>query len=383
MSLPHLYWFHCGRCGSLFQSPAGDMADRLCPKCGAAPGLGLVESPLDPVPPGADPAPNAKPKAELPGRPGKRVGKKRKYRYFMVKLCAGWLLVLALIVAVAHKFWNQQAPSSPPVETTTAGASTVTNEDLAFIHSVGPKCVETLSGFLAAGTPEARNQFVLSPVATAARMARFYSMSPMPNIDAETLSMGVNAVLNLPTGKAIETCWNSPDGKKLEAVFREESGEWRLDWDHFARYGDYPWSLFLAGSGPAEGEFRLLARERLADARKQAAAISLVLYAPRFAHPGETGFQSPEFLIPRNTRDGQLLDAAFQLARRGGQVFDSKLPNLNPQGMIRVRVKVRRFESDLERKFAIVEVLACHWYAVADPGVTPAAPTEDPPAEGK
>ena len=108
-----------------------------------------------------------------------------------------------------------------------------------------------------------------------------------------------------------------------------------------------------------------------------------MLYAPRFAHPGETGFQSPEFLVPRNTRDGQLLDAAFQLARRGGQVFDSKLPNLNPQGMIRVRVKVRRFESDLERKFEIVEVLACHWYAVADPGVTPAAPTEDPPAEGK
>jgi hypothetical protein len=183
-------------------------------------------------------------------------------------------------------------------------------------------------------------------------------------------------VLNLPGGRAIETSWNAPDGRKVDAIFREENGEWRLDWDHFVRYGDYPWSLFLAGSGPPEGEFRLLARERLADARKKADSISIVLYAPRFARPGETGFQSPEFLVPRNTRDGQLLDAAFKLARSGGQVFGSKLPNPNPDDMIRVRVKVRRLEQDLERKFEIAAVLACHWYSVDDPGVEPVPPAE-------
>ena len=202
-------------------------------------------------------------------------------------------------------------------------------------------------------------------------MARFYNLGSFTDVDPASLTPTARAILNLPGGKAIETCWDSTDGKKLDAVFREEDGEWRLDWDHFVRYGDYPWSLFLAGSGPAEGEFRLLARERLADQRKKSPTISIVLYAPRFARPGETGFQSPEFLVARDTRDGQLLDAAFALARSGGHVFGSQLPQLNPEGMIRVRVKVQRVEVDRERKFVITGVLACHWYSVDDPGVEP------------
>jgi hypothetical protein len=377
VSTPNLFWFHCGRCGSLFQSPAGDIGNRLCTACGADPGLGLLEPPPEAVKPaeGATLLPELR--SEHSGHGTKRGGKKRGSRFFMLKLCGGWLLLLALIVVGARHLWNQEeSTSKPATPAASKAAPALTNEDVALLNDDLQKCAETISGFLAAGTPEARNQFVLRPVATATRMARFDSLSPLTEIDPGTISLTGRGVLNLPGGKAIETCWNSTDGKKIDAVFREENGEWRLDWDHFARYGDYPWSLFLAGSGPDEGEFRLLARERLADARKKADTISIVLYAPRFARPGETGFQSSEFLVPRNTRDGQLLDAAFKLARGGGQVFDSQLPNTNPEGMIRVRVKVRRLEVDRERKFEISAVLACHWYAVDDPGVVPVPPAE-------
>jgi hypothetical protein len=254
------------------------------------------------------------------------------------------------------------------------------DDDIALLNEGGRKCGEALGGFLSAGAPEQRNQFVLAPIATASRMARFYSLNPMANIDPAALRLEKSVVVNLPGEKAIETRWITPDGRNFDAAFREEHGEWRLDWDHFARYSDYPWSLFLAGSGVPEGEFRLLARERLAEERKDLDTISIVLYAPRFGHPRETGFQSPEFLVSRNKPEGKLLDAAFKLARSGKQVYGSKLPDQNPEGMIRVRVKVKRTEVDGERRFEITAVKACHWYSIDDPGVELVKPAEVKPA---
>lgn len=46
--------------------------------------------------------------------------------------------------------------------------------------------------------------------------------------------------------------------------------------------------------------------------------------------------------------------------------------------MIRVRVKIRRTEVAKERGFELIEVRACHWYSVDDPGVAPPAPAEAP-----
>ncbi|MEI8038287.1 MAG: hypothetical protein WCJ14_07835 [Verrucomicrobiota bacterium] len=374
MTDPSLFWFHCGRCGSLFRSPLGDEAHRLCSKCGANPSLGILESPADAVTPSV----GTIPAAATPGKLRTRSGKLRSSRYLMWQLAVGWTLVLALIVGGARWLWPVEELSVASTAGTQKAAD-VSNEDAVFLNNVGPKCNAIFSGFLAAGTPEARNQFVLKPVLTSTRMARFYSLNPLANVDPATLQPARSAVLKLPDGKAVETLWNWTDGRQIDAVFREENGEWRLDWDHYARYSDYPWALFLSGSGVSEGEFRLLARERLADERKGADTISLVLYAPRFGQPGEVGFQSPEFLVSRNSRDGQLLDAAFKLARRGGQVFGSQLKNLNPEGMIRVRLKVRRLEVNLERKFEIAQVAACHWYAVDEPGVEPIATVAAPP----
>lgn len=298
----------------------------------------------------------------------------------MLKLIGGWSLLLALIVFGARKLWHVEMPARPQAAAGTPAVAAATAADDSLLNRGGPLCTEAFTGYLAAGTPEGRNQFVLTPVTTASRMARFYSLNPLTNVDPGIITLSGSSVLNLPGGKAIETYWDLQDGKKIEAVFREENGEWRLDWDHFARYSDYPWSLFLAGSGNPEGEFRLLARERLADERKDSTALSIVLYAPRFGQPGDTGFQSSEFLVSRTSRDGQLLDAAFKMARRGERAFGAKLPDLNPEGMIRLRVKVRRLDVDMERSFEITQVLACHWYSVDDPGVEPAAAPPPPQA---
>ena len=316
--------------------------------------------------------------AEHPAAAAKKSGEKRFTQRLIWQLCAGWLLLLGLIVVGARWLWEDTSPLGPAAKPAAEEAPAATPEDLMLLAEAVPQCAATFANFLTAGTPEGRNQFVLTPVATAARMARYYSQNPLLNINPNNLTLTDQAVLKLPGGQAIETFWLGKDGKKIDAVFRQENGEWRLDWDHYTRYSDYPWSLFLAGSGSSEGEFRLLARPRLADEQKDSNTISVVFYAPRFAHPDEAGFQSPPLLIVKQSTVGRMLEAAFKLAASGHQVFGSQLPNPNPEGMIRVRVKVRRNEVAEERHFEITEVLACHWYSVNDPGVEPAATVINP-----
>lgn len=383
MSTPNLFWFHCGRCGSLFESPVGDLENRMCGKCGFDPGTGVLESPAEPIPvsEATDGGDDDKPETgEKNEHRAKRTGKRRKNRHFMLKLIGGWTLVLALIVFGARKLWHVDTRDTEPAPVTRIDEPVASDEDLALLNENVRKCMEVFNGFLSASSPEERNQFVLSPVTTASRMARFYSQNPLTNIKPQSIQLVDNAIIKLPGARSIETQWKTDDGRSIDAVFREENGEWRLDWDHFARYSDYPWSLFLAGSGDPEGEFRLLARERLAEERKDLETISIVLYAPRFGHPVDTGFQSPEFLVPRTSREGRLLEAAFKLAHEGKQLLGSTLRENNPDDMIRVRVKVRRTEAELGRKFEITNVVACHWYSIDEPGVEPATPSEELPA---
>lgn len=378
MSDSPLCWFHCGRCGTLFQSPAGESATRLCTKCGFDPCTGILES-AD-APPAASPAVIPEPRRRT--GEGKRSVRKRRNRHLMLKLAAGWSLVLALIVLGARKLWYQDVAPGPAIVRADTAGPLVSELDIQLLERAGPGCAKVFSAFLQAGTPEERNQFVLTPVTTASRMARFYSLNPITNLDPAKLQLKTKAVIRLPGGKGIETQWLGEDERLYDAVFREENGEWRLDWEHFARFSDYPWALFLAGSGESEGEFRLLARERLAEERKNEETISVVFYSPRFGHPGQTGFQSPEFLVSRRTPEGRMLDAGFKFAREGGKVFGSTLPDINPEGMIRVRARIKRIEVEMERRFELTGIAACHWYAVDDPGVSVPEPENTQGEEG-
>lgn len=377
MTEKNISWFHCGRCGSLFQSPSGEVEDRSCGSCGRNPSLGIEAPSPEPANTRNVTSLPAKESHSSSGEREKHSVRKRKPNYLIMKLVVGWSLVLVLIVFGAQKLWPQGKERQKHAAVQAPAENQISVEDTALLDDARSSCGQVFSGFLKANTPEERNQFVLSPITTAARMARFYNLNPVVNIDTTTLAPIQRAVIHLPTRRGIETQWRSADGRLLDAVFFEQNGEWRLDWDHFARYSDYPWSQFLAGSGEDRGEFRLLARERLADERKNEQNISFVLYAPRFGYSDQTGYQSPEFLIDRNTKNGRLLDAAFKLNRSGLRPFGVNIPSINPEGFIRVRVKVHRVEENLERRFELDEVVACHWYSEDAPGVD----IEEKPAE--
>lgn len=366
---PGMFWFHCGRCGSLFQSQFGEQDERHCAKCGAKPSLGLES----PSPPSTLDATSTEDCCNVmsPRRSSKAdIHFFKKGRNLMFKIISGWVLLLVMIILGARRLWKEESVSQGMVNPLTEkNAPELSQEDRLFLERARPAYSLAFHRFLAASTQEEQNQFVLSPTSTAVKMARFYNANPLNRVEVEGVSLLHQHILQLPGPKTVETLWKTKDGQKIDVVFRLENGEWRLDWNHYARFSDHPWPLFLAGSGEPEGEFRLLARERLAEERKDAADISMILYAPRFGYPNETGFQSPEFLVKRSTPDGKLLDAAFKIAREGKQVFNSQLTNINPDGMIRVRVNVRRFEEDGTGKFEITRVIACHWYEIDDSGL--------------
>ncbi len=352
----------------MFQSPPGDLQDRVCSQCGHDPSLGIE------APRGGDLSTPETLGPVLLGRqvathePERSSRKKPKRSSILFSIFGGWVLFIVLVIVGVRQIWPNHSDPVTSVSKTPQ-KNELSAEDAALLNAAGPLVNLSFSEFISAGTPEARNQFVLSPITTAARMARFYDLNPRVTLTLDSIALAHRAILNLPAGRAIETSWKYADGRVVDAVFVEQDKEWRLDWDHFARFSTYPWSLFLAGSGEPEGEFRLLARERLADERKDAADLSIVLYAPVFGAPGQTGLQSPEFLIKRDTRNGRLLDAAFKLERSGKRVFGVNIPNPDPEGLIRVRVKVRRIEDDQGRRFELLEVIACHWYSVDIPGV--------------
>ena len=302
--------------------------------------------------------------------------------YLLVKILLGWLLATVLIVLAVRLIWPEDSTrGSASAASVDAAKGSASDEAVVRLNKALPPCLAALDGFIGAATSEARNQFVLNPVATAGRMARFYNLNPLPRIDPNTLKNTTNSLLDLPPGQALESRWLAPDGRMFDCVFVQQNGEWRLDWDHFARYSDYPWSLFLTGAGEPELEFRLLVRERLVKERSESSHMSLVFYAPRFGYPDQAGVASPEFLVKRDSPDGKLLAAAFIQHSKGTPQYGSKLAYLEPADMLRVRVRVRRLEADVDagHQFELVKVIACHWMALNDPGVEPLSPAPQPP----
>jgi len=371
----NISWYHCGRCGSLFRASTVVAGVRQCSNCGKNPSLRLEALNLQVAAPAAQ---ADTPEVKFHGKGRSSGSKSKKGNHLMVKLLLGWVVLILGIIAGAQ-FLIGEAPeakkSSPASEQAQADAMEL---DSALIQQSMPLVQKTMSNFIDSQTPEEWNQFILAPIAAAGRIDRYYSLNPRTNISTKLLNLTHYSIIKLPKGKAVECYWTTDNGQELDTLFIEENGEWLLDWDHYVRYSDYPWALFLAGDGSDVGEFRLLARERLADERKNEDAISVALYAPRFGHSNELGFASPEFLVKRSSRSGRLLDAAFKLRRGGKHVFESQLPGIDPEGLIRVRAKIRRFKGMEENQFEVEEVIACHWYSTDDPGVEI---PEEPPAK--
>lgn len=346
-------WFHCGNCNGLFQLAEPLQVSDKCPLCGGDPystksgqlGASIAQQ-VNAVNVVAD------------------VSGGVKTSWTMPKLVGVWLGLLLFIVLGAR--WKWKRPAIAATEKKAPSGEVISAKDQVFLQKVMPACLDAYVGFLASTTNESRSQFVLDPISSMVRMSRYYELNAVPKFNLDAMRVENHHLIQLPQGPAVEVQWIPGEHSCVETVFREENGEWRLDWPHYSRYGDHPWALFLAGDGPSEGEFRVYARERLAEELKTKDTISLVLYAPVAGRLGELSGRSPECVVKRDSLDGKKITQALQERKQGRRPFGVRLPNLDPDEVIRLRVRMKRNEIGAQRGFEIMEVKACHWYSVPD-----------------
>lgn len=352
-------WFHCGRCGALFGAELGGAVHAACPECGRDP----VVEPSELAFAGAAGAPSLSRSREESGEGRRRRDREEKERSGLFVIVMIWALVLVLF-AVGAKFLR----GSKEVEEDLGFE--VISEDQRLVSEQYNECKRKVGEFLSAAAPENRVEFVLNPAETLRRIAG--GQTEVAGLEEETeLGDAAVKVIETPRGKAIETIWELEGTRRLEAVFfKDDGGEWKIDWANLVRYSEREWPLFLVGDGVEEAEFRLLARRRAEDPTGQGKVSSIVLVGPRPGYPGELGASSPEVTVDPDSRIGRLLAAAFAKRDADEGVYGSDAAVHDPNGMIRLRAKViREGEVEGRKVFAIREIMACHWYDFDDLGL--------------
>ena len=365
MSEADPYWFHCGSCGRLFSEGDNFSDDRNCPLCGESP------TPLKYVaPPVQDANTDQTPlvlEQQQQGRP--RGGSRLRMGY---KVVLAWLVLMGVVFAVAH--WMRDsgrvADSGDGAPHSTDDSGGLSGSDREFADAALPVCTGVLEAYFEASDIESRLPLVLPHSAIRSRMEEYYADSKPLSIQAESLTLKARTLVDLPEGRTLLTQWESSDGASFDAAFRQSAGEWRLDWHHFVRYSDLSWPLFLAGQGVNDvAEFRLHARQRLAREDDPANGIGVVLSAPLRRQIKVEGFSQSMRGLSLDEDDGKLLEKAFALEADKEPIFGAGMRDLNPEAMIRVRVRVQRIGEEGGNTYRIVKVLACHWYESAATGV--------------
>ena len=198
----------------------------------------------------------------------------------------------------------------------------------------------------------------------------------------KTLSYPADAIPVLVKGSVawcgekpfVETLWKDDRDRLIELVFAEDDGEWRIDWESYARSSSMPWSVFASEDGEAVGTFRFLVRERTA-ADAEDGMLNIAFHDPALFHGMTPIAQTIPFIIDRKSRDARLILAALQARNENKPILRSMYAEDDLANTARVRVRIRRTRSNGEAQFTLEEVLACHWLGWDEPGITlPDAP---------
>jgi len=363
-------WYHCGQCGSLFQSNFGFNDNRVCEVCEKDPSAGLWSEPdINSIDSAAKLAGNKK-QLDKAGNDGRRKVRKKRRNNVMMRVVIIWILLMLGVVGL-RQYWSRSEAEKQRQEAISSKMDLL-DEKLAILNKALPECHRALAGFLTSGTPEARTQFIAKSAETAGKMAMFYQRNPFPSVDVGSLHRIAGEVIRVGDQWMISTRWKETieDGAEFDAVFQWESDTWKLDWLHFSRYSEFPWASFLAGEGPDVAEFRLLARKHLQDDGEEGKGtrVAFVMLPPEWGRSTELGIESPQFLLDRGGDEGLLLGATFRAKTDNEFLFGGSLSSMEPEGIVRVRVEVKREEIGGVRRFEIKSLPACHWIDSEVPG---------------
>jgi len=384
-------WHHCGKCGEVYKAAKGS----LCPACERTPipsrkkiNVHTVEGSSTTV--RKEFSPNLSADAPTPGnliRIGKHsesgdaadastrksTERKRKKQYSLLKFMIGWCVALILLAGlIKWKFSTAPAPVTTTAPTNSDApnteARTLESENLDLINQAYQSMQETTAFLLDTNAPETLAQYCRQRPRI---VSIIFNDGPKASLfKPESIQLTERNVIRPGGLPMIETIWKDDRGRMLEMVFAKEEDRWVVDWESYAKSSTLPWSVFQGADGEEEGVFRMLVRERLVDQTYSDLQMSVVFYEPSFLRGGPLGLATTDFLVDRKSRDGRLLTAALEARKNNKPLLGSIFPQADPPNTARVCVKIRRSIKDGQKVFTLVEVLACHWLGIDDPGVT-------------
>ena len=370
-SNPKDAWYHCGHCGSLFQSDYGYDEDRVCEVCQRKPGVGLWPA-VNSV------SPVASAKVASFHRTGDKVRKlartpstrKRRTRRLLV-FSLVWVIIL-LGAAGARFFLTKDQPKPRMLTMADLDRNLADKDRKRILDQVLPECDRALSGFLADSSVDERMRFVSLSTELRSALEFHEKNHPYLEMDGKSLQRTAQEWLRLGDEWMVLTRWkDAAGGHEFDAVFRREGDAWKLDWPHFSQYSQTSWKLFIAGEGKLDSaEFRLLARihEESDVSRAKEQRMMIVLAEPVWGRPSRVSNESGNILIDLMSDEGKLLKTAFERRAENLTVAGGGLPPLTPEGFVKVRVKVSRDELDGELRLTIHQLKACHWLDSDLPG---------------
>lgn len=357
-------WYHCGHCGSLFQSDYGFDEERLCEVCNRKPGVGLwpVVSSVSPV---------ASAKVAGFHKTGDKVKKiartttspKRKTRaIFWFAMI--WMVVLVGIVGLRY-FLAENTPKKRNLDLVDLNRNLTAADREKILDQAFGECEQVIRGFLDGKTVDERTPYIARSLDLKTVLEQQEKDQLFPRLDAGSITCTEKEWIRLGDEWMVSTKWSDADGGSLfDAVFRKEFEGWKLDWLHFSRFSEASWKLFLVGEGRHDqAEFRLLARQDqdASGTGLNEERMMIVLAASEWGKPAQVVDESPAISIDLMSDEGRMLKAAFELRSQNRSVGGGELSPLDPEGYVRVRVRMSRDELAGRFRLTLDELKACHW----------------------
>jgi len=290
-------------------------------------------------------------------------------KFTLIKLVVIWFLALAGIAIFIKYRLDEMAPSmtANPHDNPLEDAALLSkNIDVA--NQSNPLIMAIAHEFFQTTAPEAYAQLsrkrprLAQTIFNDASKATLFKPETTPQLIARN-------VIRIGETPMVETLWTDERNRQVEIVFGQQEDQWLVDWESFAKTSTLPWSVFHAIKEDGEGTFRLLVRQRLAKENTSDLLMSVMFYEPGFFHGSNLGLPTPAFTIDRKSRDGKLILAALKAREDNQPIYGSMFPANDPPSTARVTVKIRRVVKNEVKSFELVEVLACHWLGVEDPGI--------------